>query len=139
MTIPDASASKVLQEQHEKLGDYSYCTECAENLMEASGGQGKVIIFGSKDAKWDDGYSWGLNETSPNLNIPTKTTNNAEYTYHSVYTDGKYIYDPFVSDKPIPQSDYTQILKDKNPNGVSWRIKGETDSPDIPELKKGGF
>ena len=50
-----------------------------------------------------------------------------------------YIYDPFVSDKPIPQSEYTQILKDKNPNGVSWRIKGETDSPDIPELKKGGF
>ena len=137
--LPDASASKVLQEQHEKLGDYSYCTECAENLMEASGGQGKVIIFGSKDAKWQNNYSWELNHTSPELNLATKKDPNDRFTYHSVYTDGKYIYDPFVSDQPIAQSDYINILNKQNPNGISWRIKGNTDNPDIPELKKGGF
>lgn len=49
------------------------------------------------------------------------------------------MYDPFVSSKPISQSECINILKQQNPNGISWRIKGESDSPDIPELKKGGF
>ncbi|MBH0085957.1 hypothetical protein I6E84_06965 [Psychrobacter sp. SCQQ22] len=64
---------------------------------------------------------------------------NDTFTYHSVYTDDKYIYDPFVSDQLIEESDYINILNKQNPDDILWRIKGNTDNPDIPELKKGGF
>ncbi len=62
------------------------------------------------------------------------------YSYHSVYTDGKAFYDPFVSNKPVPQKDYIQMLKESNKNGVEWRVYEEgAAAQGKTELKKGNF
>lgn len=39
--------------------------------------------------------------------------------YHQVYTDGRYVYDPRVSQNPIPKGDWEQHIKGLNPGGVT--------------------
>ncbi|MBN0466823.1 hypothetical protein JTM46_36485, partial [Pseudomonas aeruginosa] len=39
--------------------------------------------------------------------------------YHQVYTDGRYVYDPRLSSKPIPKGDWEQHIKGMNPDGVT--------------------
>ncbi|MBU2712860.1 hypothetical protein [Zooshikella harenae] len=62
------------------------------------------------------------------MNVPLRHGQIENFAHHSVYTDGRYIFDPFVSADPIPQSQYLKMLNEANPDGVSWRIS----SPEIP-------
>lgn len=39
--------------------------------------------------------------------------------YHQVYTDGKYVYDPRLSTRPIPKGDWEQHMRNINPTGVT--------------------
>jgi YD repeat-containing protein len=124
------------------IGDYDYyCTEEAFNIRNAAGNQGKVVIFSHKDALWKDKYDIGM--LSENIHIPT-TGGNEPFTYHSVYTDGKFIYDPLVGSQPIPQSQYISMLRELNPNGISWRIYNNKSlnmqvQGNAPELLRRGF
>lgn len=76
------------------------CSEIACNLQRAAGGEGKIMSF--------KGEVDGL------LNTP-EGDGTVEYEFHHVYTDGKYIYDPRLSETPIPQGDYMRTMKSLNP------------------------
>ncbi len=140
--LPNEGATSTLESLYTNLkGDFSlndaYCTGCAIELRNAAGGEGKIVIFSGKGALWPDKYEWTMG--SDNFKIPASQAGE-EFAYHSVYTDGKYIYDPFVSSNPIPQSDYLKMLNESNPGGFSWRIYDpEISDYSIPDLKKGGF
>ncbi len=43
-----------------------------------------------------------------------------QYVFHEVYTDGRYAYDPRLSQTPIPLGDYQNVMRSLNP-GMSWR------------------
>ena len=45
-----------------------------------------------------------------------------EYENHIIYTDGKYVYDPRLSLKPIPKGDWIQHIKNIN-KGNKIKIK----------------
>jgi filamentous hemagglutinin len=139
-SLPNQGASSALENQYKNLyssGSAPYCTDYALNIRSAAGGEGKVVIFSGKDARWTNNYDWGMG--SGDFRVTT-SQGIEEFSYHSVYTDGRYIFDPFVSEKPIPQSNYVNMLKEANPNGVSWRIyEPETLNPDLPQLRRGGY
>ncbi|MDE5204390.1 hypothetical protein PYX06_00700 [Citrobacter amalonaticus] len=84
------------------------CTDCSDiapKLLDAAGGQGKIIevrpiISGS-------------------LNVYENGRTEADMTFHQVYTDGKYVYDPRLSLKPIPKGDWKKHMKSINPDGIT--------------------
>jgi filamentous hemagglutinin len=46
-----------------------------------------------------------------------------EYEYHTVYTDGQYVYDPTLSSQPIPKGDWEQHMKKLNDGNVEFTIQ----------------
>ncbi|HAU4366742.1 TPA: filamentous hemagglutinin N-terminal domain-containing protein [Citrobacter amalonaticus] len=84
------------------------CTDCSDiapKLLDAAGGQGKIIevrpiISGS-------------------LNVYENGRTEADMTFHQVYTDGKYVYDPRLSLNPIPKGDWEKHMKSINPGGIT--------------------
>lgn len=84
------------------------CTDCSDiapKLLDAAGGQGKIIevrpiISGS-------------------LNVYENGRTEADMTFHQVYTDGKYVYDPRLSLNPIPKGDWEKHMKSINPDGIT--------------------
>ncbi|WP_025121277.1 MULTISPECIES: hemagglutinin repeat-containing protein [unclassified Serratia (in: enterobacteria)] len=90
------------------------CTDCSDiapTLLDAAGGQGKII------------------EVRPvsrgNLNVFESGQIEREMEFHQVYTDGRYVYDPRVSLKPIPKGDWEKHIKAINPEGVTISDKLE--------------
>lgn len=47
-----------------------------------------------------------------------------EYTFHHVYTDGRYAYDPRLSQTPIPWGDCMRAMRGLNPGGIRWGPPG---------------
>ncbi|WP_338803065.1 hypothetical protein WDV76_11755 [Xenorhabdus griffiniae] len=93
----------------------THCTDCSDiapKLLEAAGGQGKII-----EAR---------PITSGDLNVYESGRIEREMEFHQVYTDGHYVYDPRVTLKPIPKGDWEKHIKAINPNGVtiSDKFKG---------------
>jgi hypothetical protein len=75
------------------------CSDIADNLLEAAGGAGKVISF-----------------RGPGDTLVTPEGNTTvDYLFHHVYTDGRYAYDPRLSQNAIPWGDYMRTLKTLNP------------------------
>jgi filamentous hemagglutinin len=137
-SLPNQGASNLLRTQQAEL-DMSthYCTDCALGLQQAANGEGNVVIFSGKNASWPEQYDWGMG--SSNFKVPTMD-GSADFAYHSVYTDGRYFYDPLLSAEPIPQSQFLGSLKNLNPDGISWRTYvPEVPNFNAPQLKKGGF
>lgn len=84
------------------------CTDCSDStpkLLDAAGGQGKII------------------EVRPiisgNLNVHENGRTEADMSFHQVYTDRKYVYDPRLSLKPIPKGDWEKHMKSINPDGIT--------------------
>jgi len=81
------------------------CSDIASYLYNSAGGKGKIL------------------EVSPatrnDLNVYENGQLATGQTYHQVYSDGQYVYDPRVSLQPIPQGDWLQLIKGTNPGGVS--------------------
>jgi hypothetical protein len=78
----------------------------ADKLFNSAGGKGKIIEVtpknkGQKLTLFENG-----GKTPP------------DFIYHQVYTDGKYIYDPRLSSKPVPKGDWESMIKKLNPSGV---------------------
>jgi len=84
------------------------CTDCSDiapKLLEASGGQGKIIE---------------VRPLKPNtLNVYENGSTEKDMTLHQVYTDGRYVYDPRVSLNPIPKGDWEKHIKAINPDGIT--------------------
>ncbi|MDK2968626.1 hypothetical protein [Lacrimispora sp.] len=78
------------------------CSEIAEDLLNASKGNGKVYEIRSKGSglKIEE---YGKKEM---------------FEYHTVYSDGKYVYDPRYSETPIPEKEYFDMVNEMNPEGI---------------------
>lgn len=79
----------------------SDCSEIAEKLLVAANGKGKIIEVGPKNHGSLAVYENGKIE--------------ADFIYHQVYTDGRYVYDPRLSNNPVPLGDWEQHMKGMNP------------------------
>jgi hypothetical protein len=116
-----------------------YCTSYAEDLMAASGGEGKIVVLSSRNMKWRETYHSSMGGNGA-LDLPT-IAGKERFSYHSVYTDGRFMFDPFVSELPLPQAQYLRMLSQENSAGISWRIYTPTPTVDPTKvnLNKGGF
>ena len=85
------------------------CSDIAPQLKRAAGGVGQILEV--KPAKRD------------NLNVYENGVIEPLQSFHQVYTDGKYIYGPRVSMKPIPKGDWDQHIKNINPDGITIKEK----------------
>ena len=84
------------------------CSDIAGYLYNASGGKGQVIE---------------VKPNTPNqLNVFENGTLEAGQSYHQVYTDGRYVYDPRVSSTPISKGDWLQSITNTNPGGISISV-----------------
>jgi RHS repeat-associated protein len=84
------------------IGGNIDCSEIAEYILREGGGRGNIINFTMRD--------------SSAINIPEDAGRIVtEYRYHDVYTDGRYVYDPAMSSKPIPYGDYERAIRLENP------------------------
>jgi hypothetical protein len=81
------------------------CSKIAEKLLKTANGQGKILEI--RPAQ--QGQLKVYEGSNKNLEI---------YSYHQVYTDGKYVYDPRLSSSPIPKGDWEQHIKGINPDGI---------------------
>ncbi|WSQ11534.1 DUF6531 domain-containing protein [Streptomyces sp. NBC_01231] len=97
---PDGAAAEVMRSA--PIGGNIDCSEIAEYILRESGGQGKIINF---TLRGDPAINIGENSGK----VVT------EYRYHDVYTDGRYVYDPAMSPKPIPYGDYERSIRLLNP------------------------
>lgn len=125
--VPSLSASERLRDL--VINENSYCTAVACGLLNTVG-EGKVVVFAGREARWGERYSWG-GPVGPMIQVGK----DLNYAYHSVYTDGKYIFDPFVSSAPIAKSSYLDMLRMYNSDGFSWRIL----APETNQLLRSGF
>ncbi|MBU9709237.1 hypothetical protein KSP24_20250 [Paenibacillus sp. AK121] len=48
----------------------------------------------------------------------TEYGSKVDFDYHTVYSDGKYIYDPRYSEVPIPKDAYLEKLKQSNGGNI---------------------
>ncbi|MFP4899385.1 beta strand repeat-containing protein [Paraburkholderia sp. BR14261] len=88
--------------------DCGDCSDIASYLYRAAGGQGQVIE---------------VSPTTPNnLNVYENGSLESGQSYHQVYTDGQYVYDPRVSATPIPKGDWLQSMTNTNPGGISISV-----------------
>ncbi|WNP29193.1 S-type pyocin domain-containing protein [Morganella morganii] len=90
------------------------CSEIADRLLEAADGAGYIIEVQPVD-KFGE------------ITILENGVSKADMTYHQVYTDGKYIYDPRLSKQAIPKGDWEKHIKsmnNDNPFIISNKPKG---------------
>ncbi|WP_317420093.1 MULTISPECIES: hypothetical protein [unclassified Morganella (in: enterobacteria)] len=90
------------------------CSEIADRLLEAADGAGYIIEVQPVD-KFGE------------ITILENGVSKADMTYHQVYTDGKYIYDPRLSKQAIPKGDWGKHIKsmsNDNPFIISNKPKG---------------
>jgi filamentous hemagglutinin len=46
-----------------------------------------------------------------------------DFTYHQVYTDGQYVYDPRLTSEPIPKGDWEIMMRSLNPGASFNSVK----------------
>ncbi|MBO1346878.1 MAG: hypothetical protein EBE86_005515 [Hormoscilla sp. GUM202] len=88
------------------MGRISYspgtdCSEIAEDILSAAGDRGKILRIdppvGNTLTLLEDG------EIEPG------------FIYHEVYTDGRYVFDPRLNDRPILMKEWQTLIKYLNP------------------------
>ncbi len=106
-TVVNAMSSSQMQTMvaDTRCGD---CSDIASYLYRAAGGQGQVIEVAPA--------------TPNNLNVYENGALETGQSYHQVYTDGQYVYDPRVSSTPIPKGDWLQSITNTNPGGISISV-----------------
>ncbi|WP_446224171.1 RHS repeat-associated core domain-containing protein [Nocardia sp. IBHARD005] len=83
------------------------CSEIADLMLRRVDGEGSIIRY----------------EPAPGTSLQTPENMGRileGYVFHEVYTDGRYAYDPRLSQTPIPLGDYQSVMRSLNP-GMSWR------------------
>jgi filamentous hemagglutinin len=103
-SVVDAMSSPRIQTMVGYLDNVD-CSEIAEKLLQSANGTGKII------------------EVRPvqngNLTLYQNGDTRSNNYYHQVYTDGRYVYDPTLSTKPVPYGDWEQHIRGMNPSGVT--------------------
>lgn len=76
------------------------CSEIADDLAQAAGGKGEIFTIKSRTEFKD---------------IQVKEYGEMKsYVYHTVYSDGKYIYDPRLTNDPVPIKEYMDSVSRHN-------------------------
>ncbi|MBY0217848.1 WXG100 family type VII secretion target [Paenibacillus illinoisensis] len=90
--------------------DLNYdCSEIAEDLANAAHGHGEIITLRSSEKYGRiEVYEYGVKE---------------KFDYHTVYSDGKYVYDPRYSDDPVPKDVYLKDMGAQNEGNLNISIK----------------
>jgi hypothetical protein len=96
---PSPTVVAAMRASHDACYD---CSEIADDLLNAAGGQGRVVTY------------------TPAKGTVLRTPENGgdfiqSYVYHSVYTDGRYAYDPRFSSVPVPLGDFNRMMRGLNP------------------------
>jgi filamentous hemagglutinin len=99
---PNPTAIKAAQEL--PFNCYVDCSEFAENMLKATGGQGSIIRV--------------TPGSSSTLTLLENGRTVGGYAYHEVYTDGRYVWDPYISRDPIPLGDWQRLMGNLNPGMV---------------------
>ncbi|MGW3060519.1 putative T7SS-secreted protein [Streptomyces goshikiensis] len=99
------------------------CTEISDFIMQRANGEGKIVhyITPSGTLRTPEAGAGGIS--------------NADYDFHQVYTDGRYIYDPTLSLDPIPRGDYERALRSQNSERVI-RLEGEANVEALRRLRR---
>jgi len=103
-SVVDAMNSPRIQAMADNLR-YVDCSEIAGKLLDSAGGVGKIIEVRPTQPRSLTLYQNGKTQT--------------DVYYHQVYTDGRYVYDPTLSTKPVPYGDWEQHIRGMNPSGVT--------------------
>ncbi|WP_310551901.1 hypothetical protein [Paenibacillus glufosinatiresistens] len=85
------------------------CSEIAQDLAKAAGNKGEILTIKSSD-------KYG------SINI-TEYGRIQSFDYHTVFSDGKYIYDPRFSNQPIPVNEYMNSINKLNNGNVSISVE----------------
>ncbi|WP_156401440.1 hypothetical protein [Duganella sp. Root1480D1] len=105
---PNPSVVDIMNSRQMKIWtDNTGCIDCSEiapKLLDAAGGKGQILE---------------VRPTNPGmLNVFENGVMESSQSYHQVYTDGRYVYDPRLSSQPIPKGDWEQHIRNINPDGV---------------------
>ncbi|WP_143266379.1 hypothetical protein [Paraburkholderia caledonica] len=106
-SVVDAMKSPTVQNMVSNLSCVD-CSDIASFLYNAAGAKGQVLEV--------------LPAARNNLNVYENGQLATGQSYHQVYADGQYVYDPRVSRQPIPQGDWLQMMKGTNPAGITISI-----------------
>ncbi|MFM9278473.1 hypothetical protein, partial [Paenibacillus jiagnxiensis] len=101
-SVGNESVIKMMSENNAKYrSNLNYdCSEIADDLANASGGKGEILTIRSSDKYGQiEVYEYG---------------SKVEFEYHTVYSDGKYIYDPRYSNEPVLKETYLDRLSKDN-------------------------
>ncbi|AVP98751.1 hypothetical protein C7S18_16835 [Ahniella affigens] len=112
-----------------------YCTDYAEQLMQANGGSGEIVVMGPRNMDWPSNYDSVMGQGNREALMLPNSIDDSGFAYHSVYSDGVYIYDPFVSKAPFSKKDYVRSMRSANPSGISHRLLDPSDK--TKRLRKG--
>lgn len=92
------------------------CSDIASFISNRSGGEGRIVHYTT--------HSGG------DIMIPEQGGRIVEqYTFHEVYTDGRYAYDPTLSLDPVPLGDYERALRLTNEGEKVIRNNGDYKMP----------
>ncbi|WP_291382614.1 MULTISPECIES: hemagglutinin repeat-containing protein [Achromobacter] len=84
------------------------CSDIAQYLYESANGVGYIFKV--------------TPSIRGNLNVYENGFVEEHQSYHQVYSDGRYVYDPRVSSNPIPKGDWVQLIEGTNPDGVKMTV-----------------
>ena len=82
----------------------SDCSEIAEKLYHAANGKGEILEVRPKQ--------------NGNLTLYENGEMKEKMYYHQIYTDGQYVYDPRLSNQPIPKGDWEIHIRGINNDTV---------------------
>ncbi|WP_227498530.1 polymorphic toxin-type HINT domain-containing protein [Synechococcus sp. PCC 7336] len=86
------------------------CSEIAEVIASASGTAGEIITFQPRDTS--PFATIAVPESIDGVIVPQ------DFVYHTVFTDGRFVYDPRLSNNPIPLGDYNRLINRLNPGNI---------------------
>jgi hypothetical protein len=101
--LPSPNALVVEKMNNLKICSGTDCSEIAEELLAAAGGEGKVLRVTGQGGNEIRLSQDGIIES---------------FKYHEVYTDGKFIYDPRYSKLPILRGEWAKMILKLNPGAV---------------------
>ncbi len=87
--------------------------------------RGAILYYAELFFTWPkSANNFDLGKFQKQINIPETRDGkiySVPYSYHAVYSDGRYVYDPVVSTEAIVKSDYIKLLKGLNSGRISSR------------------
>jgi filamentous hemagglutinin len=98
---PNASIVEIMNSL--KICEGSDCSEIASILKNAAGSGQILTVTG---------------QGGSGLRLLENGEIEGNFTYHQVFTDGRYVYDPRLSSVPVPLGDWSRMIWQLNPGAI---------------------